>query len=159
MLAVTAGTAAHGQDLRANAEDFVIGADLCMTLLHEGANPADFLEAAGWVRRGSNPVGTSYIHGEYGVQIITSQMLGTPSCQVDGYLNDAATRDDLDEMIESRLSEHFGDKLNPVYRHETVPGAGFMVEQALAALSFEDRTLGLSTRFTAMIVPENEESQ
>ncbi len=154
-VALVAGTAAHGQVFSANSGDFVVGAELCVTILSDGHDPATFLGDAGWEERGTNPIGTSYIHEDYGVQIIVSQLLGTPSCQVDGYLADEKSRDELDEMIEASLSEHFGERLQNVHRDETVPGAGYLVDQTLGALSFEQRAAGLSTRFTSMNLPEN----
>lgn len=136
----------------AGGDEFAMAAEACIDGLAQGANLADSVTKAGWKETGKNPFGTRYKHDGTSLAIVTSDMMGSPTCVVDGY-SKQGERDGLDETIEARLAARFADQLTV---NRSGPGAGFVVGDVIAILSFENRSGGLSTRITAMSMADEQ---
>jgi hypothetical protein len=128
--------------------DFVDAATVCVTALRAGGDPAAKLAEAGWMQSGANPIGTKYSREGTAINVYTSKKLGTQACVVDGFL-DQQEKDGLDETIESSLSQTYTDAIEV---NRSALGTAFLVGDVLAALTFENRSGGLSTRITAMLM-------
>lgn len=136
----------------ADSSEFAAAAEACIAALAPPSEIDAALTAAGWNEAGSNPIGKRYRHDGMSVAIVTSAMLGSPSCVVDGYLA-KKDRDGLDEAIEASLSATYGAQLTV---SRSGPGTGFVIGDVIAILSFENRSGGLSTRITAMSMADTE---
>ena len=133
--------------------DFASATGACIAALASGGDSSGSLTNSGWKEAGSNPVGKRFTHAGTSVTIVTSLMLGSPSCVVDGYLA-KGEKDDLDEVIETGLAATYGDQLKV---NRSAFGTGFVVGEVMAILSFETRSGGLSTRITAMSMAEEKQ--
>ncbi len=130
--------------------DFVAGAGVCVAALGDGEDLVAKLAEAGWMQVGANPIGMKYSREGTPVTIYTSKKLGTQACVVDGYL-DQQDKIRLDEAIEASLSQTYTDALEV---NRSALGTAFLVGDVMAALTFENRSGGLSTRITAMLMAD-----